>query len=97
MGTVAVLAAALLGGCAEDPTGPTGEHDEICVDENDIRVPDERCANGGGGHFVYFARHHGVAYPAYPMGSKVTGGSSIKPASGSFVRGGLGGMGGGGG
>lgn len=99
-----VVAAAMLVCCGwsvkemtEDPTGPTGEYDELCVDEDDNRVPDERCENGGGGHFVYVPYHHGRANPAYPVGSKVVGASSVKPSSGSFVRGGLGGMGGGGG
>jgi hypothetical protein len=101
MGAVVVLAAALLGGCAEEPTGPTGDYDELCVNEQEERVPDEWCEDGnehrGGSHPVYVPYHHGKANPAFPIGSKVTGGTSIKPASGTFVRGGFGGVRGGGG
>lgn len=94
MGAVVALAAALLAGCAQQ-TGPTGEYDEICLDENDVRVPDEWCDDGnehhGSSHFVYFPYSHGVPNKAHPIGSKVVGGSAVKPASGSFVRGGFGG------
>lgn len=100
MGALGLLAAALLGGCAS-PTGPTGDYDELCVNEQDERVPDDYCEDGanhhGGSHFVYMPYNHGVANKAYPVGSKVTGGTSVKPASGSFVRGGFGGVRGGGG
>lgn len=102
MGAVVVLAAALLGGCAEDPTGPTGDYDELCVDEQtQERVPDPWCEDGpdrhGGHSFVYIPYHHGVANKAYPVGSKVSGWTYAKPGSGTFVRGGLGGFRGGGG
>lgn len=101
----AVVAASLavcgLASCASDPTGPTGDYDELCVNEQDERVPDDYCEDGanhhGGSHFVYVPYNHGVANKAYPVGSKVTGATSIKPASGSFVRGGFGGVRGGGG
>jgi hypothetical protein len=91
MGAVVALSAALLGGCAQEPSGPTGEYDE--------RVPDEWCDDGnehrGSSHFVYFPYSHGVPNKAHPVGSKVVGGSAVKPASGSFVRGGFGGTRGG--
>lgn len=90
-------------GCssAPDPTGPTGDYDELCVDEQDNRVPDEYCDEGnehhGSSHMTYVPYFHGKANPAYPVGSKVTGGTSVKPSSGNFVRGGLGGVKGAGG
>jgi hypothetical protein len=105
-----VVAAALLVCCGwgvkkmnAEPTGPTGDYDELCIDEEtQDRVPDEWCpddgSHGGGHHgFVYIPYNHGVANPAHPVGSKVTGGLSVKPSSGNFVRGGLGGVRGGGG
>lgn len=100
---VAVATALALTGCA-DPTGPTGEYDELCVnEETQERAPDDWCedddehhhhAHAGHG-FVYVPYMHGQPNPVYPVGSRVVGGSSVRPVSGSFVRGGFGGVRGG--
>jgi hypothetical protein len=105
MGGVAVASLLVVGtvACASDPTGPTGDYDELCVDKlTSERVPDEECddpnhPHRGRSHLVYLPYQHGVANPAYPVGSRVVGGTTVKPSSGNFVRGGLGGFRGGGG
>lgn len=97
---MAVVAAMALTGCAS-PTGPTGEYDELCVDDQtQERVPDEWCEDDPEHHhhrhpghgFVYVPYYYGHPNPAFPVGSRVTGGSSVRPAVGSFVRGGFGGV-----
>ena len=100
MGAVVVAAAATLAaGCSSDSDEQA--YDELCIDnQTSERVPDEWCeddSHHGTHSFVYIPYTSGVAQPKYPIGSRVShpAMTPVKPAAGSFVRGGFGGVRGG--
>lgn len=77
--------AASLAACSSSGDG----YDEVCVEERtELRMDDAYCDPPRSGyHWYYIPGHQAVP----PVGSKVSGGSNVRPASGSVVRGGFGG------
>lgn len=87
--------AALLLACAEDEADQEADTIAVCVEQGtDIRVDDDRCPDDDSGTsvgspFLWYYLGRSSAAPA--VGSPVTGGSYVRPASGSIGRAGFGG------
>lgn len=84
---VTSMLAAGLTGCSSDSDDESDStHQAVCVDEDDVRVDDDRCDDerrpGYVGGFAWYFLAVGARYP--PFGGRVTGGSVRRP-SGSVV------------
>lgn len=73
------LGSVILTACSE----PSPDYDRLCVDDvTGQRVDDDECDEDGSGGHRYHYYPHGSSHPA--VGSKVTGGTTVKPATGSW-------------
>ena len=70
------MLASMLTGCT-DP--PAEEFSQVCVDDQDVRVPDEQCEDEDHAHGHWF--YSGSAHASPPIGSKIncTHGSFTAP------------------
>lgn len=75
---VTAVAAAAMSGCTSNP-----DYEAVCVDESNERVDDDLCDDdqyssyGSGYHWYYYSG--GSRVPS--VGSRVSGGSTVKPSS----------------
>lgn len=90
LGVTALLASSLAA-CGSSEPKATGS--AVCVDQNQVRVPDNNCANNqdfgaNNNGFLWYYLLLGQHYGGY--GSRVTGGYTTRPPGKSFnpVRGG---------
>ena len=94
-GPALLAAVTLVAGCGSK----NDNYDQLCVDQVMIRVDDHECEPEHHPYHWYYVHYpYGSALPAHPVGSRVTTpGTNVRPATGSFYRGGFGGTSGGGG
>lgn len=92
LGVTAVLASALLTGCTPDGETIDADYAQVCQDrKNEQRVEDSLCSEegraGGAYGWYFFNMANGSSQSIAPVGSKLSGGSTTAPSSGSIKSG----------